>query len=745
MKNLKIGARLYIVLAISIVATIVVSVFAVVNLNRLTEYIRRVDTYNVAPLSNLVRMTHYFDSLRRQLRDAVITEDPVMTGYHISEVVRRYESLVARADAYREHLISMGTTRGEEFDTITKFIDALPGAAEIVLRIAGYAERNDRETALHYLETQCVPFTQDMNDWLEQLAMLNDRQSEMLANEARSSEISAYISMGIAAGISIIALLVFILATTSSIITPLRRMVEASENIAAGNLNINLDTTAKDETGDLARKLEIVISAVRGMVDDISKFNYETNVNGDIEYRINASKYQGAYSELILSLNDFTDSFVKDMLVLIGSLGQINDGNFNMQIDDLPGKKMVLPNTLRAVSATLKELSESVVYLAKNAADGRLDVAVDESKFNGSWAEIAHTLNNLVEAVEKPLSQIENNMEHMAKGDFSRLEGDFKGIFKKVKQACNFNNKTTLAYINEIAEVLGRVAQGDLTVSINRDYIGSYALIKTSLTTILESLNTTMANIQDVTGQVVAGAEQISQSANHLAEGASRQSAAIEELTASMETIDQKAKDSAANAADANERAANSSAFAKQGDEVVKSMLVSIDKVKESGKDISKIIKVISDIAFQTNLLSLNAAVEAARAGEHGRGFSVVAEEVRNLAGRSQQSAGDTTVIIEANGQNTDIVAGAAANVADSFGTIVENISQMSKIIAMIVEMSREQAGSISAVNDNIGEISKVVQSNSATAQESAAAAEELNSQSEVLRQLVSFFNLRNG
>ncbi|MCL2356082.1 MAG: methyl-accepting chemotaxis protein [Defluviitaleaceae bacterium] len=348
-----------------------------------------------------------------------------------------------------------------------------------------------------------------------------------------------------------------------------------------------------------------------------------------------------------------------------------------------------------------------------------------------------------MEAVEKPLSQIEQNMELMAQGDFSHLEGEFRGIFKKVQHACNFSNQTTLEYISEIADVLGKMARGDLTASINRDFIGSYADIKTALTTILDSLNKTMANIQSATSQVVAGAEQINQGAMQLSDGSSVQSAAVQQLTASMQIIDQKAKESAANAADASERAAHSTEHAKQGDEVVNSMFASIDKVKESSNEISKILKAISDIAFQTNLLALNAAVEAARAGEHGKGFSVVAEEVRNLAGRSQQSTNETTVITDANARNANTVQVAAKNVADSFSVIADNIVQMSDIIAEIVEMSGEQAHSIGTVNANIGEISKVVQDNSATAQEAAAASEELNSQAEILQQMVSFFRLK--
>ncbi|MCL2204420.1 MAG: methyl-accepting chemotaxis protein [Defluviitaleaceae bacterium] len=548
---------------------------------------------------------------------------------------------------------------------------------------------------------------------------------------------------------SIILIIVLIWYTTDRVISrPITKLKLTAQNITKGNLNAALKMRdnkklPNDEIGQLTRNMYDLTDVVQAMTADMTKFNHETNVIGDIEYRVDASKYQGAYKEIFSSLNNFTDEFVRDMLVLINGLGSISEGDFNMQINNMPGKKMILPTTMRAVCATLEELCQSVVYLTQSAADGNFEAKVDEQKFKGSWATLIHTLNDLMETVETPLSQIEQNMELMAKGDFTRLEGDFKGIFNKVKQACNFNNKTTLSYISEIANVLEKMAQGDLTVSINREYIGSYAAIKTALTTIVESLNKTMSSIQSATNQVVAGAGQINNGAMQLADGSSRQSASIQELTASMQIIDQKAKESAANAANANERAANSTAFAKQGDALVTSMLSSIDKVKASSTEISKIIKVISDIAFQTNLLALNAAVEAARAGEQGKGFSVVAEEVRNLAGKSQQSTDETTIVIDANGQNADNVQDAAKDVADSFSTIASNINQMSGIITTIVKMSREQADSISTVNANIGEISKVVQDNSATAQESAAASEELNAQAEMLQQLVSFFRLK--
>jgi len=537
---------------------------------------------------------------------------------------------------------------------------------------------------------------------------------------------------------------IVIMLIMSSVFKPINHITAIVSDVRNGKLDVNDGTKLKhDEIGNLARDIYGLVNVIKGIMQDLTKINHEFNVVGDIEYRADAGKYKNSYKAVVESINDILNYQVEDMMNTLKTMNQIADGEFDAPIKDLPGKKNTLPQTMRSVINTLKELNSSAMYLARKAAKGSFEDTVDEAKFKGSWAELAHTLNSLMDAVNEPLSQIEDNVVLMSQGDFSLIEGDFKGRFDTVVNACNLTNETTLAYIHEIENILVRVAKGDLTVSVNRDFIGSYEPIKIALTTIVESLSKIMSNIQSATGQVVAGAEQINQGAMQLADGASRQNTAIQALSDSIQVIDQKAKESATSATDVSNHVVNSTEYAKQGDLVVKSMLTSMGKVKESSNDISKIIKVISDIAFQTNLLALNAAVEAARAGEHGKGFSVVAEEVRSLAGRSQQSTGETTVIIERNGRNADNVLGDADKVADSFATIAENINQMSDTISTIVSMSLEQADSISAINDNISEISKVVQENSASAQESAAASEELNSQAEMLRQTVEYFKLR--
>ncbi|MCL2574466.1 MAG: methyl-accepting chemotaxis protein [Defluviitaleaceae bacterium] len=583
------------------------------------------------------------------------------------------------------------------------------------------------------------------------LNRINERYSELRTEHSNAVDAIAsrtIMFVIIFCSLSLVVFIVLSILVSNSILNPIKRLIAIVSDVTQGKTNVNIDRAniSKDEIGKLTLDMANLTDVIRDMMDDLSHVHHEFNVMGDIEFRLDSTKYQNSFREMVESINDILEQQSNDVLTVLGALSQINDGDFNIQVVNYPGKKAILSQTLRDVVSNLEEIYKSADYLASNVTKGQLDVEVDISKFTGSWANLVCNLNNLVKAVAEPLAVFKVSLLEMADGifDISVADVSFEGEFEALRQAVYNTEEKTLSYISEISDILGRVANGDLTPSINRDFMGSYAPIKSAITTILESLNDTMSDIAAAVEQIAIGAEQIATSSMSLADGTTRQTASVEELSSSLMLIHEKAIRASENATSANQSAEQSQKLVSQGGAVVKSMSDTMDLIKGSTADISKIIDVITNIAFQTNLLALNASVEAARAGEHGKGFSVVAEEVRTLAGRSQQSASETTAIIEEDNKHVEEGAKAAGEVVTSFETIANNISEISGLISDITSISSEQLDSISSINTSVSEIASVVTNTSSTAEESSAASQELSSQAEMLRQKVSFFNLRD-
>ena len=230
-----------------------------------------------------------------------------------------------------------------------------------------------------------------------------------------------------------------------------------------------------------------------------------------------------------------------------------------------------------------------------------------------------------------------------------------------------------------------------------------------------------------------------------LSQGATEQASSIEELSASIEQVSSQTKTNAENANKANNLAEQAKNYAITGNTQMQGMLKAMDDINESSSNINKIIKVIDDIDFQTNILALNAAVEAARAGQYGKGFAVVAEEVRTLAGRSANAAKETTALIEDSIKKVVEGTRIAKETADALEKIVDQVKTVSDLVSDINSASNEQATAIAQIDQGIMQVSQVVQENSATSEQSAAASEELSGQAEVLRDLVGKFKLKRG
>ncbi len=291
------------------------------------------------------------------------------------------------------------------------------------------------------------------------------------------------------------------------------------------------------------------------------------------------------------------------------------------------------------------------------------------------------------------------------------------------------------------ADLAEAIAKGDLTkdvaVTSPNDQLGN------ALKTMLKGLRDMVGGIQIAGDQINSGAGQVSDASQALSQGATESASSLEEVTASMNQMAEQVRDSAGNASTANQLSSESQSAAEKGDVMMTEMVGAMDEINTAGQDIQKIIKVIDEIAFQTNLLALNAAVEAARAGQHGKGFAVVAEEVRNLAARSARAAEETAELIEGSVSLTDRGAEIAKQTAGALKEIMAGTTKVSDLLQEVAQASNEQAEGISQVTTALDQIDQVTQQNTASAEECAAAAEELSGQAMQMNEMLRKFTLK--
>jgi methyl-accepting chemotaxis protein len=333
------------------------------------------------------------------------------------------------------------------------------------------------------------------------------------------------------------------------------------------------------------------------------------------------------------------------------------------------------------------------------------------------------------------------------RGDFNaRLGTEGKeGFFKQLSEGLNQLSGVVSAGLNDVATVLQRVAQGDLTRTIETDYQGLFGQLKDDTNTTVERLREVVGRIKEATEAINTAAQEIAAGNQDLSSRTEEQASSLEETASSMEELNATVKQNAESARQANELATSSNEIAVRGGQMVKQVVATMSGIQASSKKIADIVGVIDSIAFQTNILALNAAVEAARAGEQGRGFAVVATEVRNLAQRSATAAKEIKALIA---ESVDKVEGGAQLVHEAGTTmdeVVTSFQQVARLVVDISNASREQSSGIEQVTQAVSQMDEVTQQNAALVEEAAAAAESLEEQAQGLVQAVGMFKLAAG
>ncbi|WKY48550.1 methyl-accepting chemotaxis protein [Eubacteriaceae bacterium ES3] len=526
-----------------------------------------------------------------------------------------------------------------------------------------------------------------------------------------------------------------------TIVEPLRLATSYLEQIGKGQIPEKITKDYPGEYGEMKISINDSIDGLGALVEGnrILALMSQNDFTDKIEV-----EYTGIYQEIAVSINGIYDK-LRNIVATCNNIavGDLEDLERLQNMGKLSETDELIPSMIKMmenITALVKETN----IMAEQAIAGNLDNRGDISSFQGEYVKVINGFNQTLDAIIAPIKEASATLNELAQGNLSvSMDGNYSGDNGKIKEDMNQTIAFLRRYVYEISETLEKVGTGDLSQEITSEYMGDFIGIKNAINNITSRLSETMREIEIAAGQVDSGSRQISDGGQALAQGTTEQASSIEELSASIDEVAAETRKNAADANTANELAMEVRGHAESGNAQMAQMVTAMAEINQSSSDISKIIRVIDDIAFQTNILALNAAVEAARAGQHGKGFAVVAEEVRTLAARSAEAARETTELIEGSINKVEVGSKIADETAESLSEIMGQIEKVTVLVESIARASNDQASEITQITTGIDQIAQVTQTNSATAQESAASSEELSSQAQMLKAMVDTFILK--
>jgi len=575
----------------------------------------------------------------------------------------------------------------------------------------------------------------------------------------------------------------------AAFVVPFRMNRENVERFAHGKTPMRIEADLRGEFEATKTGWNELIAMVEHRNADVELL-HQAAVEGRLDVRADVSRYEGYNGKLLARFNAILDVLVTPLRVAALCVDRIAKGDIPEKItEECRGEFDAFKRNLNACIDSVKALFADASTLSTAAVAGKFDVRADSSRHNGDFRRIVQGMNDTVEGIAGPLRIVATYCEQISHGQIpprrtKEVHGEVvqmqaslnrcvdalgalvedveglaqtavggklsarvdaarhEGAFRTALEGVNRTLDTTLAPVQEAAQVLECLAARDLRARMAGSYQGEHARIKESVNAMAGALHDALAQVAQSVDQVSSAATQIAASSQAVASGASEQASSLQETTASFESISGATRQTAESAQQANQLARAARAAATDGSEAVQQMLGAMSRIKSSAEGTSQIIRDINDIAFQTNLLALNAAVEAARAGEAGRGFAVVAEEVRSLALRAKEAAAKTEELIRQSVKEAGDGEVTAKHVVNKLTDIATGVSKVTDIVAEIATAAREQASGIEQVAHAVTEMDKVVQQNAASAEESSSAASELSGQAEELASMVAGFQL---
>ena len=481
--------------------------------------------------------------------------------------------------------------------------------------------------------------------------------------------------------------------------------------------------------------------------NDTSSYNdYELTVEKlltDVDSQLQIIKKSGVLSEA--DYNEYSSYLSQWGNIGYSIIENIKKGNKDKATEEIlnkctPALNKVVEKAISLDDIADKESRKAAIVTFIFAVAGVVCIIVCLST---AWVLAKRISKKVLATIIKPLKSVENTADELMKGNLHSTL-DYKSDDELGRLAHSLRNSIAIlgSYVDDIDRAMKLFAEGNFDVKPEVEWKGDFVGILNSFMLFEESMAETIKGIQRVSDEVSSAAEQVASSSNELADGATNQASVVEELTATVEGVAEQVERNSQSAKQISNRVGNLGEAISESNSKMQEMVASMKDINEASEEIDKIISTINEIASQTNLLALNASIEAARAGEAGKGFAVVANQVNLLADQSAKAAKESAVLIETSVRAVK----KGMTIADETATQLEEVAGNSKMIteevADIADTLEKQTVEIQQINEGIVQINDVVQTNSATSQECAAASEQMSSEAENLREMIRRFKV---